>query len=95
MRVTLSAEARRDRDLYLFHLWGHNPAAAAHEARRIAAALRRFAGLPLEGIEVRIEGWPRAVREHYIRPFRVYYERRPGVLYVVRLHHHARDPIER
>jgi hypothetical protein len=49
----------------------------------------------MDGIEVRIEGWPRAVREHYIRPFRVYYERRPGVLYVVRLYHHAREPIER
>jgi hypothetical protein len=57
-------------------------------------ALAAFAQAPVDGVEATIRGWPRPLRLHYIHPFKVFYERRPDALYVIRLRHYARRPIE-
>ena len=68
---------------------------AVREWARIEAALSAFADAPVDGVEVEVRDWPRRCRRHYVHPFYVYYERHPGVLYVIRLYHHARRSIER
>lgn len=92
-RYVLARGADRSLRRYLYHVWADDPVAASHEAARIHAALERFAGSFVDGVQVALAGWQRPLRRHYIHPFHVYYERRVGELLVVRLHHHARKPI--
>lgn len=95
MTFELSRLAQYERDQYLYHLWADNPRAAAREAQRLWTALEEFAAAPIDGIEVTIPDWPRPARMHYVKPFKVFYERRPHGLFVIRMYHHARKPIER
>ncbi|WP_394822654.1 type II toxin-antitoxin system RelE/ParE family toxin [Pendulispora albinea] len=95
MRLKLTADARRDLRAYVFHVASENPRAAKREQARILAELSILIDAPVEGPSVRVENWPRPARRWFVHPFRVYYERSKDAVVVLRLYHHAREPIER
>jgi plasmid stabilization system protein ParE len=95
MTVEWSTRERRAFLEHLKYLAARDQGAALREGWRIRSTLEWFADLGVDGVETRIAGWPRALRKWPMDPFIVYYERRPSALYVVRLHHAARRPIER
>jgi plasmid stabilization system protein ParE len=89
----LLPRARRALRAYLYHVATDDPAAAIREGTRILDTLDRFATATVDGVAVTIRGSSRPLRRHFIHPFHVYYERRPGGVLAVRLHHRARRPI--
>jgi plasmid stabilization system protein ParE len=96
MTYILLPKAQKGLRDYLFHVTAVTGARAAIlEQIRVESELTKFASAAVDGTAVTIRDWPRQLRRHFIHPFHVYYERHPDVLYVVRLWHHARRPIER
>jgi plasmid stabilization system protein ParE len=94
--IDLTSRAQRSFLDYVNHLADLDEVAAAREGTRILDALERFSEMHVDGVICEIRGWPRPLCRHYIRPFKVYYERQAGgMLYVIRLHHYARRSIER
>ena len=94
MNYELARDAENDLRGYLYYIAVTNLPAAGREGMRMDAELTKLASSNLNGAIVQIQGWPRPTNRHFIHPFNVYYERRPTGLYVLRLHHHARQPIE-
>ena len=68
---------------------------AIREHSRIVTALENLATSIADGTEVIIPDWPRPARMTYLHPFKVFYERQPDCLFVIRLRHYAQRPIER
>jgi plasmid stabilization system protein ParE len=96
VKVLLTEDAERDLDAYLDHIEATDSVAtAARVEQQVIAALQRLAEAPVMGRKVQLADWPRPVHRSYVRPFRVYYERRPDTFVIVRLYHGARRPIER
>jgi hypothetical protein len=95
MTVEWSKPAQRDFRQHLEYLAETDRGLAVREGWRIRAGLEWFAELNVDGLLCEIRGWDRPVRRHYLEPFKVYYERRPGGLFVVRLRHYARLPLDR
>ena len=95
-RVELSAEARADLDALLSYLLQRNPAAAVRFAQALDDALTMLAAHEprVDGPLVHLpSGDP--CRRRFVHPALLLYERAPGVLYVLSVHHHAREPIAR
>ncbi len=86
--------ARRDWREHVEHLGHEDEGRARREGREILDAVDWFAALHLDGVQTRIRGWSRPLYKWPLYPFLLFYERRPAGLYVVRLYHHARRPIE-
>jgi plasmid stabilization system protein ParE len=95
MTAELSRAARVDLRAYAYQIVATSGAgAAARELARVRTQLEAFAASPADGVVCEIGEWPETLRRHYIHPFRVYYVRRTDGIFVVRLWHHARRPIE-
>ena len=94
MNIIWSPEALGDMEAALDYLVEHSPPAAEKLARGIVSLVERLATEPLEGTEhvlengERVRGWPYA-------PFRIYYQRTPDGLFIVRVYHQRREPIAR
>jgi plasmid stabilization system protein ParE len=92
LSIIWSPEAVADVEAALDYLAAHNPPAAEKLARGIVALVERLAEDSIEGPEhvlvngQRVRGWP-------YPPFRVYYQRTPDDLLVVRVYHQRREPI--
>jgi plasmid stabilization system protein ParE len=94
LNVIWSPEALEDIEEAIDYLVEKSPPAAERLAAGIIALVERLATEPLEGtVHVlsdgeRVHGWP-------FPPFRIYYQRTPEALLVVRVYHQRREPITR
>ena len=95
-RVDIAPEARVDLDEQLTFIADRNPRAARQLAAEIDAAFELLAApVPhLEGPPVTLRSGV-SCRRHLVHPVVIYYRRMPGVLDVLRVYHHAREPIAR
>ena len=94
MRISFSPEAEVDFARVVDYLAQRNPAAAADQGRRIFAVIDKLAEGRFEGPEQTLTTGE-LVRSWPVPPVRVYYQRRPDALWIVRLYHQARPPIAR
>ena len=94
MNVIWSPEALEDIEEAIDYLVERSTPAAERLATGILALVERLATEPLEGTQhvldngERVHGWPHP-------PFRIYYQRTPEALLVVRVYHQRREPIAR
>jgi plasmid stabilization system protein ParE len=94
LSIVWSPEALADIETGLDYLVSRNPQAAEKLAVGIVTLIERLAEGTVEGPEhvlssgERVRGWP-------YPPFRVYYQRAPEGLLVVRVYHQRRRPIAR
>ncbi len=94
MSIIWSPEALADIEAVLDYLVTRNSPAGEKLATGIVSLVERLAAEPLEGPEhvlgngERVRGWP-------FPPFRVYYQRTPDGLLVVRVYNQRREPITR
>ena len=95
-RIELAAAARRDVDSQLDYLAERNPAAALALSGAIAATLAMLAQREprFDGPDARLTTGERC-RRVFVHPVAIYYQRAPEVLTVLRVYHHAREPIAR
>ncbi len=96
VRVEISPEAGDDLEDIVEYISERNPAAG----ERIRAAI--FDAITtLAGAEPGFDGRPVTMRtgapcrRTFVHPAAIYYEREAGVLTVLRVYHHAREPIAR
>lgn len=94
MKVTYTPEAIADLIELLTYLSERNPLAVARLERRIYKQIDRLATREFEGPEERLRSG-RRVRGWAVPPLRIYYQRHPDELLVVRIYHQARRPISR
>lgn len=94
MKIRYSAEASEDLLATLEYLAARNSRAAETLYRDVKLTLRRIAAGELDGPETTLRTGQQ-VRSWPVHPFRIYYRKVDGVLHVIRLHHHARRPIEK
>ena len=94
--IEFSAVARAELDEALEYIAARNPGAAIRLRAAIGAALTTLA-LP----QPRVDG-PAAqlttgvpCRQRFVHPVTLYYDRAPGVVTVLHVWHHAREPIAR
>ena len=94
MKVTYTEEAVADIVEAITYLNERNPAAAANLDADIARCIERLADQEFEGPVSRLRSGA-VVRSWAVRPFRIYYQRPPDELLIVRVYHQARRPIAR
>ncbi len=95
-RIELTEEARADLREVLGYIVERNPAAGENlrsAIERTVAALALTAPR-MDGVLVVLRDGSDA-RRVYVHPVAIFYEREPGVLRVLRVYHHAREPIAR
>lgn len=94
MRVVYTEEAIADVVDAIAYLNERSPRAAAGLDQAISQCVAQLADGSLDGPVSRlrsgaqVQSWP-------IPPFRLYYQRNPGELLIVRMYHQARRPIAR
>ena len=94
MNVTYTDEAIADIVDAITYLKERNVAAAENLDAEIAQCIDRLAAHEFDGPASRlrsgtlVHSWP-------VRPFRIYYQRRPGELVILRVYHQTRRPITR
>ncbi len=95
-RIDIAPEARIDLDEPLTFIADGNPRATRKLASEIDAAFVLLAAPTphLEGAPVTLRSGV-SCRRHLVHPVVIYYRRKPGMLDVLRVHHHAREPIAR
>lgn len=95
-RVELAPLARADLDDLVEHVEARNPVAARAMLARVAASLATLAAPSprTDGPAVTLRTGE-SCRRHFVYPVAIYYRRTPGVVEVVRIYHHAREPIAR
>ena len=92
MKIQFAPEAETDLRDTLQYIAERNPRAAKNLGDRVLALIERLAACDFDGQQQQlttgeiVHSWP-------VAPFRVYYQRRGDVLYVLRVYHHARQPI--
>jgi len=92
--IRLSPEAEADFASIVEYIAQRDLAAAARLSRRIFELIDKLADRQFEGPEhtlqsgERVYSWP-------VPPFRIYYRRHGGALWIVRLYHQVRSPIAR
>lgn len=95
-RVEFSPEALAELRELIEYIAERNPSAAERVRSDVVSAASRLA-LPsprLDGPPARLKtGAP--CRRHFVHPVTLYYDRAPGVLIVLHVWHHAREPIAR
>jgi plasmid stabilization system protein ParE len=94
LKVTYTEEAVADIVEAITYLNERNPTAAANLDAEIARCVERLADLEFEGPVSRLRSGA-VVRSWGVRPFRIYYQRHPSELLIVRVYHQARRPITR
>lgn len=95
-RVEFTVDAADEFDELVAYLDARNPVAARRVRRDVMDAVARLArDLPrLDGYPVTLQSGDRCLR-WFVHPVVVFYEREPGVVRVLRVLHHAREPITR
>jgi plasmid stabilization system protein ParE len=94
VEVTYTEEAVADIVQTISYLNERNPTAAANLDTEIARCIERLADREFDGPVSRL-GSGTLVRSWGVPPFRIYYQRRPDELLIVRVYHQARRPITR
>jgi plasmid stabilization system protein ParE len=93
MRIIFSPAARRDLDTAIEYVARESPRAARGLLDRLDRVLQLLADGSLKGPAVRIRSGRQAHRWS-VPPFRLYYRRSRDELFVIRVYHQARRPIE-
>ena len=93
MKVTYTEEAIADIVDAITFLNERNPTAADLDAD-ISRCVERLAGGEFDGPLSRLRSGA-LVRSWAVPPFRIYYQRHPDELLIVRVYHQARRPITR
>lgn len=94
MKVTYTEEAVADIVDAIAYLNERNPTAAAKLDADIARCVDRLADQECEGPVSRLRSGA-VVRSWGVPPFRIYYQRHPNELLILRVYHQARRPITR
>ena len=94
MKVTYTEEAVADIVQALTYLNERNLTAAAKLDADIARCIERLADREFEGPVSRLRSGA-VVRSWGVPPFRIYYQRHPDELLIVRVYHQKRRPITR
>ena len=94
MKVTYTEEAVADIVEAITYLNERNPTAAANLDADIARCIERLADREFDGPVSRLRSGA-VVRSWSVPPFRIYYQRHPDELLIVRVYHQARGPITR
>ena len=94
MKVTYTEEAVADIVEAITYLNERSPTAAANLDADIAQGIERLADREFEGPASRLRSGA-VVRSWGVPPFRIYYQRQPDELLIVRVYHQARRPITR
>ena len=94
MNVKYTQEALADIVDALTYLNERSPTAAANLDVAISQCIEHLAAQHFEGPVSRLRSGA-VVRSWAVAPFRIYYQRRPDELLVVRVYHQARRPITR
>lgn len=92
MKVTYTEEAVADIVEAIAYLNERNPAAAAKLDADIARSIDRLADREFEGPVSRLRSGT-VVRSWGVPPFRIYYQRHPDELLILRVYHQKRRPI--
>jgi plasmid stabilization system protein ParE len=95
-RVELSPEAVAEFDEALEYIAARNPSAATRLREAVALTLATLAAPHprVDGPAARLNtGVP--CRQRFVHPVTLYYDRAPGVVMVLHVWHHAREPIAR
>ena len=92
MKVSYTEEAVADIVQAISYLNERNPTAAANLDAEITQCIQRLAAQEFDGPVSRLRSGA-VVRSWAVPPFRVYYERHPGELLIVRVYHQTRRPI--
>ncbi|PYR42849.1 MAG: hypothetical protein DMF95_27385 [Acidobacteria bacterium] len=94
MKVTYTEEAVADIIEAITYLNERSPTAAAKLDAGIARCIERLADRELEGPVSRLRSGA-VVRSWGVPPFRIYYQRHPDELLILRVYHQKRRPITR
>ena len=94
MKVTYTEEAVADIVEAITYLNERNPTAAANLDADIARCIERLADRQFEGPVTRLRSGA-VVRSWGVPPFRIYYQRHPDELLILRIYHQKRRPISR
>ena len=94
MKVTYTEEAIADIVEAITYINERNPTAAAKLEAEIARCIDRLEDREFEGPASRLRSGA-VVRSWGVTPFRIYYQRHPDELLIVRVYHQARRPITR
>jgi plasmid stabilization system protein ParE len=94
LNVTYTEEAVADIVEAITYLNERNPTAAARLDAEIARCIERLADREFEGPISRLRSGA-VVRSWGVRPFRIYYQRHPDELLILRVYHQKRRPITR
>jgi plasmid stabilization system protein ParE len=94
LKVTYTEEAVADIVDAMGYLNERSPTAAAKLNAEIAECIERLAGREFEGPASRLRSGA-LVRSWSVPPFRIYYQRHPEELLIVRVYHQRRRPITR
>jgi plasmid stabilization system protein ParE len=94
LNVTYTEEAVADIVEAITYLNERNPTAAARLDAEIARCIERLAHREFEGPISRLRSGA-VVRSWGVRPFRIYYQRHPDELLILRVYHQKRRPITR
>jgi plasmid stabilization system protein ParE len=94
LKVTYTEEAIADIVEAITYLIERSPTAAANLDAEIARCIERLADREFDGPVSRLRSGA-VVRSWSVPPFRIYYQRQPDVLLIVRVYHQARRPITR
>ena len=94
MKVSYTEEAIADIIEAISYLNERNPIAAASLDAEIERCIGRLADREFDGPISRLRSGA-AVRSWAVPPFRIYYQRQPDELLVVRIYHQTRRPITR
>jgi plasmid stabilization system protein ParE len=92
LKITYTEEAVADLVEAISYLNDRNPTAATKLDLEIAACIERLAGREFDGPVSRLRSG-RIVQSWAVPPFRIYYQRHPDELLVVRVYHMARRPV--
>jgi plasmid stabilization system protein ParE len=94
LKVTYTEEAVADIVEAITYLNERDPRAASNLNAEIAQCIERLAAQAFDGPVSRL-GSGALVRSWAVSPFRIYYQRHPDELLIVRVYHQARRPITR
>jgi plasmid stabilization system protein ParE len=94
LTITYTEEAVADIVEALGYLRERNPAATANLDAAINHCIQRLAARDFEGALTRLRSG-RTVRSWGVPPFRIYYQRHPDELVILRVYHQSRRPIAR
>jgi plasmid stabilization system protein ParE len=94
LKVTYTEEAIADIVEAITDLHERNPTAAANLDEDIAQCIERLTAQEFDGPVSRLRSGA-VVRSWGVPPFRIYYQRHPDELLIVRVYHQARKPITR